>query len=249
MIERSQHEGILTLRLAHGKANALDVELLDSLLHELDGVATDVRALIVTGTGSIFSAGVDLFRLTQGGADYVRRFLPLLSRFVQTLFAFPRPVVAAVNGHAIAGGGVMVLAADARLMAEGTGRIGVPELLVGVPFPVAALEVVRFAVPRHKLQSLIYTGRTLPPQEALTAGLVDEVVAPSELLARAQEIAQQFAQIPPQVYRLTKQTLRAEALERIDRTSELHDQAVLEVWSAAETHTHIREYLARTIRK
>jgi enoyl-CoA hydratase len=178
MIERSQHDGVLTLRLAHGKASALDVELLDALLRELDGAAEGVRALILTGTGSIFSAGVDLFRLTQRGADYVRRFLPLLCRFLRTLFAFPRPVVAAANGHAIAGGCVIVLAADARLMSEGAGWIGLPELLVGVPFPAAALEVVRFAVPRDKVQSLIYTGRILPPQEALTAGLVDEVVAP-----------------------------------------------------------------------
>jgi enoyl-CoA hydratase/carnithine racemase len=68
-------------------------------------------------------------------------------------------------------------------------------------------------------------------------------------LARAEEIARQFAQIPPQVYRLTKQSLRAEALERIDRTSEAQDQAALEVWTADETHTHIREYLRRTVRK
>jgi enoyl-CoA hydratase len=249
MIERSLHDGILTLRLAHGKASALDVELLDALLRELEGVAENVRALILTGTGSIFSAGVDLFRLTGEGPDYVRRFLPLLSRFLRTLFAFPRPVVAAVNGHAIAGGCVIVLACDVRLMAEGTGRIGVPELLVGVPFPTAALEVVRFAVPRDKVQSVIYTGRTVPPQEALRAGLVDEVVAPGDLPARAQEIAQQLASIPPPVYRLTKQALRAEVLEQIEKASEPHDRAALEVWSAAETHAHIREYLRRTLRK
>jgi enoyl-CoA hydratase len=249
MIERSQHDGILTLRLAHGKASAIDVELLDALLRELDGVGEDVRALILTGTGSIFSAGVDLFRITQGGADYVRRFLPLLSQFVRTLFAFPRPVVAVANGHAIAGGCIIVLAADVRLMAEGTGRIGLPELLVGVPFPSAALEVVRFAVPRDKVQPLLYTGRTLPPQEALAAGLVDEVIAPDDLLARAQEIAQQLALIPPQAYRLTKQSLRAAALERMDRASEPQDRAALEVWSSDETHAHIREYLRRTLRK
>src|SRR4051812_22503253 len=107
MIERTQQDGVLTLRLAHGKVSALDVELLDALLRELDGVAEDVRALVLTGTGSIFSAGVDLFRLTRDGADYVRRFLPLLSRFFRALFAFPRPVVGAVNGHAIAGGCVI----------------------------------------------------------------------------------------------------------------------------------------------
>jgi enoyl-CoA hydratase len=249
MIERSQHEGILTLRLAHGKASALDVELLDALLREFDGVGDDVRAVVLTGTGSIFSAGVDLFRLTRDGADYVRRFLPLLSRVLRTLFAFPRPVVAAANGHAIAGGCVIVLAADVRLMAEGAGRIGVPELLVGVPFPAAALEVVRFAVPPDRVQSLIYTGRTLTPPDALAEGLVDEVVAPQELPARAQEVARQLALIPPQVYRLTKQSLRAEALGRIDRASAANEQAALEAWSAAETHEHIREYLRRTVRK
>ena len=120
---------------------------------------------------------------------------------------------------------------------------------MGVPFPVAALEVVRFAVPRHKVPSLIYTGRTLPPQEALTAGLVDEVVAPGELLARAHESARQLALIPPPVFRLTKQALRAAAVERIERAGEPLDRAALEVWSAAQTHAHIREYLRRTVGK
>ena len=249
MIARSQHEGVLTLRRAHGKVSALDVELLDALARELDGAAEDVRALVLSGTGSIFSAGVDLFRITHGGADYVRHFLPLLSRFLRTLFTFPRPVVAAVNGHAIAGGCVIALATDARLMAEGDGRIGLPELLVGVPFPTAALEVVRFAVPKEKLQSLIYTGRTLSAREALGAGLVDEVVSPDALPARAHEIARQLALIPPPVYRLTKQSLRAEALERIEQAGEQPDRAALEVWSAAETHARIREYLRRTLGK
>src|SRR5262249_47724637 len=109
--------------------------------------------------------------------------------------------------------------------------------------------VVRFAVPPDKVQALIYTGRTLPPQEALRAGLVDEVVAPADLLARAQETARQLALIPPQTYRLTKQALRAEALERIDRSCGPQDQAVLEVWTAPETHAYIREYLRRTLGK
>jgi enoyl-CoA hydratase len=249
MIERSQQDGILTLRLAHGKVSALDVELLDGLLRELDAVTDDDRAVILTGTGSVFSAGVELFRLTRDGADYVRRFIPLLSRCVRGLFTFPRPVVVAVNGHAIAGGCVIAQACDARLMAQGDGKIGLPELLVGVPFPAAALEVVGFAVPRGRVQSLVYSGRTLRAEDALAAGLIDEVVAAGQLPYRAREVAQQLAQIPPAAFRLTKQALRAEALERMDRAGERYDSAVLEVWSAAETHAHIQEYLRRTLRK
>jgi enoyl-CoA hydratase len=158
-------------------------------------------------------------------------------------------VVAAINGHAIAGGCVIALAADVRLMAEGDGKIGLPELLVGVPFPTAALEVVRFAVPGEKLQSLIYTGRTLSAREALGAGLVDEVVSPDALPARAQEVARKLALIPPPVYRLTKGSLRAEALERIEQAGEHTDREALELWSAQETQAQIREYLRQPLGK
>lgn len=247
MIERDLHDGILTLRLAHGKASALDVELLEALgreIQELDGA----RAVVFTGTGGIFSAGVDLFRIVEGGQAYVDRFFPLLSDFLRALFVLPVPVVAAVNGHAIAGGGVMTLAADYRLMAEGNGRIGVPELLVGVPFPAAALEVVRFAVPADRVQSLIYTGRTLLPAEARTAGLVDETVAADALLPRAVEVAAQLAALSPEVFRLTKARVRGEALARMDDAAE-YDGAALALWSAPETHGRIRDYVQRTMRR
>ena len=243
MIERELEDGILTLRLAHGKASAMDVELLEALGAELEAAA-DARAVVLTGTGGIFSAGVDLYRLLDGGQAYVDRFVPLLSTFVRALFALPVPVVAAVNGHAVAGGGVMTLAADYRIMAEGSARIGVPELLVGVPFPAAPLEVVRFAVPRHRLQSLVYLGRMLGPADALAEGLLDEMVPADALVRRAREVAAQLASLPPDVFRATKQALRAEALARMDGAAE-YDRRAHAIWSAPETHARIRAYMER----
>jgi enoyl-CoA hydratase len=244
MIERSESDGIVTLTLAHGKASAMDVELLEALQRALDAAA-DARAIVLTGSGSIFSAGVDLFRLVDGGAGYVRRFFPLLRDVVRQLFAMPMPVVAAANGHAIAGGAILVYACDVRLMAAGSGRIGTPELLVGVPFPAAALEIVRFAV--RDSQHFIYTGATLQPDAALAAGLVDEVVAPDALLARAEELASQLAAVPAQSFRLAKAQLRAPALQLMARDE--RDAEALAVWSDPAVHEHIREYLARTVRK
>ena len=146
MLDRTTTDGIVTLRLHHGKVSALDIELLDAMALAFTELAdSDARAVILTGTGSSFSAGVDLFRVVDGGRDYVERFFPALARFILDLFAFPKPLVIAVNGHAIAGGCIFTLCGDYRLMAAGDARIGVPELLVGVPFPASVLEVIRYA--------------------------------------------------------------------------------------------------------
>jgi enoyl-CoA hydratase len=249
MIEReTTDDGIVTLRLAHGKASVMDADFLRAFQTRI-AEAEDAAAIVITGTGSIFSAGVDLFRLTDGGAEYVRRFVPLLSDFLLQLFTLPVPVVAAANGHAVAGGALTVMASDYRLMAEGGGRIGVPELLVGVPFPASALEIVRYAVAPQHVQPLVLTGRTLLPDEALAWGVVDEVIPAEGLLERAYAVARQLAAVPRETFRLTKQYLRAETLERIARRAPQNDPAAFRVWEDPATHDYIRAYLARTVRK
>ena len=238
MIEREQNAGILTLRLAHGKASAMDVELCEALVRELrEAEESDARAVILTGTGSIFSAGVDLYRMTNGGAEYVDRFFPALRDSLQALFTFPKPIVAAVNGHAIAGGCLLTAACDYRVMSAG--RIGVPELLVGVPFPAIAVDILKFACGREA-QSLIYSGRTVIPDEAKLVGLIDEVVAPDFLHTRAEVIARELAAIDSRNFAITKKQLRG---------GEAPDSEVMKMWSAPEVHEHIREYLAKTVGK
>jgi len=254
MIHREPHGPITVLRMDHGKANAMDVELLDGLSDALSEAETsDAEALVLTGTGRIFSAGVDLFRVLDGGAEYLGRFLPALSRALKDLFTFPRPVVAALNGHAIAGGCILAAACDLRLMAQGSdgsgGRIGVPELRVGVPFPTAALEILRFAIPRQHLQEVAYVGRTFSPDDALARGLVDELVDPDALIERALEAARSLAAIPTGTFQLSKRQLRRPTLERIAALEKEIDPEVDALWARPEIHQHIREYLDRTLKK
>jgi enoyl-CoA hydratase len=246
MIQRDLRDGVLALRLAHGKANALDLELVAALGRELEEAAA-CRAVILTGTGRIFSAGVDLKRFVDGGPEYARRFFPALCNLLRRLFTFEKPVVAAVNGHAVAGGCLLVFACDHRVMASGSGRIGLPELQVGLPFPAIAHEIVRFAVPAPRVQPLVYAGATLPTDEALAAGFVEEVVPPDALEPRAREVAAHYGRLPAEVFAHTKRFLRAEALGQLAQREADADAKALAIWCAAETHRRVREYVERTL--
>lgn len=254
MIHRDHHDSITVLRMEKGKANALDTELLHDLIDAIDEVERSAAsAVVLTGTGTIFSAGVDLFRILDGGTEYVETFLPALSRALRDLFALPRPVVGALNGHAIAGGCILASACDHRIMARGAdgkgGKIGVPELRVGVPFPSIALEVLRFAVPRQHLQELAYIGRTFAPDDALARGLVDELTEPDALLDRALEAARSLADIPAATFELSKRQLRRPTLDRVAVLEKEIDPEVYALWASPEIHQHIQEYLDRTLGK
>jgi enoyl-CoA hydratase len=250
MIETTDRQSVRVLRLAHGKANVLDLELcreLTARMHEAERDACE--AMVLTGAGNSFCAGVDLRRLLNDGPDYARVFLPALNELFQAVFFFPKPVVAAVNGHAIAGGCILTCAADRRLMASGSGKIGVTELLVGVPFPSIALEIMRHAAAPHRLQRLVYGGGTFSAAEAVDLGLVDEMVGPEELMDRALAAAEQLRSIPRSTFELTKRQLRWPVRERLREQVELFERSVADTWAHQETHDAIRRYAERTLSK
>ena len=248
MIERRQEGHVTVLQLNHGKASALDLELLDAADAELRRAERDSAAVVLTGTGAIFSAGVDLFRVLEEGEGYLRRFLPALARVCERMVSFPRPLVAAINGHALAGGWVFACACDYRIMADGNGRLGVPELQVGVAFPPIALEAVRQGTPRHLLDAMIFGGRTYNGEEAERERLVEEVVPAGVLLARAMQVAEGMARIPSEAYRLTKLQLRSPSLERAAAAAATAAEVEAQ-WTSPEAFASIRAYLDRVVGK
>ena len=248
MISHEQRDDIAILTLAHGKANLLDVEFCRAVAAALDECAvSSARAAVIIAEGTIFSAGVDLRRLVDGGHRYAEEFLPALGHAFDVAFAFPKPLVAAVNGHAIAGGCILANAADRRLMARGTGRIGVPELLVGVPFPTVALEIMRQHVPPPHLAALIFSGETVVADRAVELGVVDAAVDPDRLLDEAVGAAKAMAALPPAAFAITKKQLRAPALARIREGRERFDAAIHEYWAAPGTLDTVRAYVQRTL--
>lgn len=246
MIERHDHGEVLLLKLAHGKASALDLELLEELCTAMDEFeASSARACVLTGTGSIFSAGVDLKRLLEGGTEYINAFLPALDRAMSRLLFCDRPLVTACNGHAIAGGCLIACCGDRRLGARGKGRVGVPELAVGVPLPPLAVELVRFSIgPRH-LQRALYDAAVHSMEDALQLGFIDELVDAEDLEERALETARRLAAIPPSSFAFTKRRTR-EALWGPGLDPEVADE-VRALWASEEIHSALSEYVARTL--
>jgi enoyl-CoA hydratase len=171
-----------------------------------------------------------------------------MDRFFRTLLTFPKPAVAAVNGHAIAGGCIAAAACDHRVMAAGAARIGLAELAVGVPFPTLPFEIMSARVERTRFRDLVYTGRVVEPPEALAVGFVDEVVQAETLLPRAVAVAERLAAVPPKTFELTKRGFTAPMLARIQSSIEL-DAEVVTAWESPSMHHRIREYLEKTIGK
>ena len=238
MLDVEQRSGVTVVSLRHGKVNALDLELLRALtaaMRDLDGN----EAVVITGAGPAFSAGVDLNRIVAGGKPYVQEFMPALSEAFLAVFDHQGPVVAAVNGHAIAGGCVIAAACDLRLMS--LGKIGLAELSVGVPFPVSAMEILRHAI-GPAVGHLVLTAALLDPSQARSVGLVHEVTGPDDLLDAATDRAAQMARVPADVFAFSKLQLRQPARDRIAARSG-DDEAVLAAWSSDRTREGIARYL------
>ncbi|GAA3316022.1 enoyl-CoA hydratase/isomerase family protein [Arthrobacter ramosus] len=240
MIDISEQDGIATVRISHGKVNALDLELARGLRDAFESFSS-YRAVVLTGNGRAFSAGADLRRLLDEGEPYAVEFLTALEELYATAFACRMPVVAAIEGHAIAGGCVLAATADVRLMSGGT--IGLPELVVGVPFPVVTVEIMRHVL-GHRLASVVYGAKAYAPDDALRAGLIDEVVAADLLLASARERAEALAASPPSTFTRVKGSLRAPAAERIG-AARGEGALMARLWTLPEVSAALSRVLAR----
>jgi enoyl-CoA hydratase len=248
---RVERQGaVAVLSMNAGKANAINprfLDLLGGLLDELQ--AKPPGALVLTGDARSFSAGLDLPLLIEFGTqkltDFIRRFSDTMLR----VFALPFPVVAAVNGHAIAGGCVLALQADVRLMAAGESRIGLNEVRLGIGLPAVVVETLRCQVPARSLFSVAAEGGLFLPEEALRLELVQEVVEPSQLLERALERAAVLAALPGVAFAQVKATLRQPALAFIQASAATDAADWVKTFYAPAAQRLLRDAVARLTKK
>jgi enoyl-CoA hydratase len=241
MIATTQLNGVTQVQLNRPPVNALDIELNESIASTFAGLEGPV---VLTGEGRCFSAGVDLRAILEGGADYTGRFLDSLVKCFLAIFDYPGPVVAAVNGHALAGGCVIAMAADVRYICGGT--IGITEIAVGVPFPVSAIEICRHVMGPSATAAAL-TGRALNPDEAARRGWVDDVVEPDVLLEVASARARELGALSAEAYAFTKQQLHRPARTAIASGAD-EDAYVISSWRSDETLARIAGFVANLSR-
>jgi enoyl-CoA hydratase len=207
--------GVVVLTLDRPPVNALETAFGRELTAALEREREDARAIVLTGAGRAFSAGVDTKAAATLDREGQRAGVEAINNLVAMLFALPLPVVAAVNGHALGGGLVIPLACDVLVATSAECKLGLTEVVAGVPFPAAPLEVVRHRLSAPAYNNLCLTGRVVGPPEALALGVVDELAEPAQLVERAIEIAGQLA--GHRAYGRVKHQVRAAARTAIEQ--------------------------------
>jgi len=238
---------IALLRIDRPPANAIDLDLAGEFATALEGIETadGIGALIVTGAGNCFSAGLDLKAVPTYDRAQQRAMVMQVNRLFGGLYGLPLPTIAAVNGHSIAGGVILTLACDYRIGAEGDYKLGLAEARVGVPFPVAAMAIVRSELSPPVARTMVLTARNSSPRDAVSMGVLDELQPPERLLPRAIEIAHEMASLPHSVYRRIKRELRGPALAQIDDAIRNGNEPMLDSWLSSETRAASAEALKR----
>ena len=247
MIRVESTDGIALVRFERPPANAIELESAVALEETLARLEADAEtcAVVLTGHGEFFSAGLDLKVVPTYGPEQQRTMVMAINRLLGRLYGLGLPAVAAVNGHAIAGGLVVVLACDVRIGRDGTYRLGLTETRAAVPYPLAAMTVVTAELAPAVARRRVLLARNGTPDDALAEGILDELVAGESVLARAVEVARELAALPRLAYARIKRQLRSRSLERIGQALASGTDPLLEEWLAPETAAAAADVLRR----
>ncbi len=240
-------DGIAVVTLKKPPANTMDPDFLALFCDRLDELAADkgATAVVLTAEGKAFCAGVDLKAVIEYGRPEQQAMVNGLNRMVQTVYGFRAPVVAAVTGHAIAGGVILTLCCDYRVGPEDIGLYGLAEVRAAVPFPFAAAEVARVELAPNAARKVILFAGNMGPGEALTNGIFDELQPLDRVRSRAIEHARELAALPPGAYNTIKHQLRGPVLDRMAQVIADGSDPALEHWITDETQTAARALLEK----
>lgn len=243
-------EGVFVMEMMLSRGNAINDRFIEEMHRALDVAgADDVRAIVLTASGRTFSGGLDLVEIYEYDRIELARFVDAFDDLFERVFALSKPLLAAVSGHAIAGGCVLAMAADARILAPGPYAIGLTEAALGLPLPAAALEIARSAVPRGVVTEWLLEGRRFSPEEARRDGVAHVLTGEGGALSDAVERATRLAIAAPRAVQAIKKDLRAPARRRIEEAKVESRARFVEEWCSPDTRARISAVRDALVRK
>lgn len=245
-----EHGAVRELRLNRPPVNALSGELIVTLRQAVQAAGHDgPRALILSGAPGRFSGGLDLPLLLGLDRPAIAEVWKELYGLMKALATSPIPIVAALNGHAPAGGTVLALFCDWRIMAQGDYKLGLNEVQVGLPLPPVLLAGLRRLVGPRNAERLAVSGALLSPQEALGFGLVDEIAPMEQVIERARGWCEQLLSLPSEAMTATRREARADLIALFQADLEPELQKVAAVWWSPATQSALRAVVERLGKK
>jgi enoyl-CoA hydratase/carnithine racemase len=234
--------GIAEVVLQRGKVNALNEQVVDELSLCFRYLAEDAnaRAVIFTGAGPFFSFGFDIPQFLDCSKDSFSEFLTGFTGLYTDLFMYPKPLIAALNGHAIAGGCMLAIACDHRIMVSGKAKISLNEITFGASVFAGHVEMLKFLVGGRNAQQILYTGAMYSADQALQLGMVDRVSAADRLMQDAREFANQLAAQDANAFHCTKRLLRSPQLSQIHNTEEQSIREFVSIWYSSRTWKNLQ---------
>jgi len=242
-IEVQKRKAIAVLMLRRGKVNALNGAMVDQIRQSLKALEGDpeTRSIIITGVGKFFSFGFDIPKFLSFTKDQFAEYLTNFADLYTYLFLYPKPVVAALNGHTIAGGCMLALACDSRVMVAGKAKISLNEIAFGSTVFAGSTEMLRFCVGSANASKVLYSGAMYPAEEAMSFGLVDEVATEFDLMDVAFNMAAALASKHPPAFASIKSLLRRSIAEEMIRRERASIMELVDIWYSENTWANLQD--------
>lgn len=244
----SKSDGIATVRIERGKVNPLNGTVVSELHDVFRGLKLDesVRSVILTGSGSFFSFGFDIPEFLSYSKGEFEGYLDAFTDFYRYLFSFPKPVVAALNGHTFARGCMIAIACDHRLMVDGKAKISLNEIGFGSSVLAGSTAILVYCIGTKKAQEVLYSGQMYSAREALQIGLVDEAVQEELFAVRVLEVAREYAGRDSVAFAGIKNLLREPVSEQIALREKGSIKKFLDIWYSEKTWENLKKITIRS---
>jgi Delta3-Delta2-enoyl-CoA isomerase len=239
----SMQDDLAEVKLERGKVNAIDDRLVEELSQCLGRLADDpqVRGTILTGAGSFFSFGFDIPHFLGYSKEAFTEYLGRFTALYREMFSHPKPIVAALNGHAVAGGCMLATACDVRIMVGGKAKIGLNEMGFGSSVFAGSVGMLKFCVGERRAQEILYAGTLYSADEALALGLVDAIATDASLLDEARSAARRLAAKDPEAFRSIKRLLRKPVIDEMLAREPQSIRDFVEIWYSEGTRRRLEE--------